>query len=373
MDEFLAGRYQNEKGVQLDVLEDRCKPLIKSILDDVDRIKFAQSIGTTPTKVPGVCFRLCVKILKKKKYNTAAKRRHKKPTAKKKTVVKKEPTSGVQTEEAQTVVLVDDGSVTEIDSTQEEVDGLFDSQSSNQSSTPPVSYECFQCGDPIPSLDECYPEKNRKKKYANHWCKKCYDASNKLERQNNNNQRIRGEIKQRLVKKKIELDKKKKELEKRALDKNNSNARKKRVRKTVYQYRYDLHDRVLCKWTSGKGWFRADIFARYKGTYSVYFWDDGEVRRGVKETDMKPVPKKEKWAVLNRFDPKEFEFNHDDKNRAGCPTQLGRYIVRNTGKGRNINKYLCEYIGKKPIALKMSKFYFDMGYVLTKYHKESMG
>ena len=66
MDEFLAGRYQNEKGVQLDVLEDRCKPLIKSILDDVDRIQFAQSIGTTPTKVPGVCFRLCVKILKKK-------------------------------------------------------------------------------------------------------------------------------------------------------------------------------------------------------------------------------------------------------------------------------------------------------------------
>ena len=203
MDEFLAGGYQDEKGVQLDVLEDRCKPLIKSILDDVDRIQFAQSIGTTPTKVPGVCFRLCVKNLKKKKYNTAAKRRHKKPTAKKKTVVKKEPTSGVQTEEAQTVVLVDDGSVTEIDSAQEEVDGLFDSQSSNQSSTPPVSYECFQCGDPIPSLDECYPEKNRKKKYANHWCKKCYDASNKLERQNNNNQRIRGEIKQRLVKKKM--------------------------------------------------------------------------------------------------------------------------------------------------------------------------
>ena len=107
-----------------------------------------------------------------------------------------------------------------------------------------------------------------------------------------------------------------------------------------YNYRYELHQHVLCPFPPHAGKYKGEIYARFKGTYNVYFFMDNTVRKSVPEKELQTAPAGAIWAKRRRKEYIGTTFS-DEKT--------GTWDVVGLGTQRNVNKYECRHAqnGKK--------------------------
>ena len=104
-----------------------------------------------------------------------------------------------------------------------------------------------------------------------------------------------------------------------------------KTRAANYEYRFDLHQHVLCPFPPHAGTYEGEVYGRVKGTYNVYFFMDNTVRKGVPERELKPAPAAAAWAKRRR---KEYV-------GAKFTDKAGTWHVVGLGNTRNVNKYEC--------------------------------
>ena len=136
----------------------------------------------------------------------------------------------------------------------------------------------------------------------------------------------------------------------------------KQTGRTKYVYQFDLHDNVLAKWNNEDGWFKAQIYARRMGKYSVYFPEDGQVLKSVEEKNLKEADPKDRRNKMNRTHFVGLEFNHTKYVKGKTPEQTGYYKVVGLATGKNCNKYKCNRLDRKDIW-DTKEIFFDMGHV----------
>jgi hypothetical protein len=104
-----------------------------------------------------------------------------------------------------------------------------------------------------------------------------------------------------------------------------------KTRAANYEYRFDLHQHVLCPFPPHAGTYEGEVYGRVKGTYNVYFFMDNTVRKGVPERELEPAPAAAAWAKRRR---KEYV-------GAKFTDKAGTWHVVGLGNTRNVNKYEC--------------------------------
>ena len=110
------------------------------------------------------------------------------------------------------------------------------------------------------------------------------------------------------------------------------------------------------------GWFRAQIFGRRMGAYNIYFPEDGQVLKSVKESALKVADANDKKNKMRRTDFVGLEFRLTKCVKGKTPNQTGYYKVVGMGKGKHSNKYKCNRLDRKDIY-DPKEILFDMGHV----------
>ena len=111
----------------------------------------------------------------------------------------------------------------------------------------------------------------------------------------------------------------------------NRKTRAAKTRAANYDYRFELHQHVLCPFPPHAGTYNGAIYGLVKGTYNVYFFMDNTVRKCVPEKELKPAPKSAVWAQRRR---KEYV-------GAKFTDKAGTWHVVGLGTNRNVNKFEC--------------------------------
>ena len=128
----------------------------------------------------------------------------------------------------------------------------------------------------------------------------------------------------------------------------NRKTRAAKTRAANYDYRFELHQHVLCPFPPHAGTYNGAIYGLVKGTYNVYFFMDNTVRKCVPEKELKPAPKSAVWAQRRR---KEYV-------GAKFTDKAGTWNVMGLGTNRNVNKFECRN------AQTDKKRYFFVSYVV---------
>ena len=199
------------------------------------------------------------------------------------------------------------------------VDSLFEDDEA-------LSYNCSSCNCSL-KLSECYPEKSRqtlkpqqskksrqtlKPQKSQLFCKKCFETNNA--------------ILDSVGLKKAKSSASSKVTKKAKKPKSKSSASK-----------FQVFDYVMAQYPGyGKKWFKAEIYAKYRGKYHLYFLEDNSTLLHVEEKALKKVVKQQAWTKLKRVDFLKKPF--DKKNE--------KWHAVKVGKGYRSNKYGCKIIGK---------------------------
>ena len=362
IDDVVAGKLDTTAGnLDMDEIEQACRPIIFEVLPQQHQ-----------PHEPAEAFRMCVDIIRKRRKYIQGK-------AKAKVTVKKEKLTVKQEKDDFTLEQEKD------DFTLEHVQALFSSQeqeSQEQESqeqededrspaAPTPTIKCLGCPKTI-TLDEAFPESARATgDLVMARCKTCYDKeddSNVSEDLCAQQARLNEKKRLALIKEKrqVAIAKKAAKKGKKAGSKNAAKKGKKAG------WKFDLYANVMCQWPDS-GYFIANIFARSKGKYHVYFPDDRKVLRNVEEKFLRAPSSTSKWGKVTRTDVLGHSFMHmikkDASHPPGTPKCKGEFVVEALGTGRAINKYVCKRVSgiNKKTNKKGKNFHFDVGYVMSSY------
>ena len=94
----------------------------------------------------------------------------------------------------------------------------------------------------------------------------------------------------------------------------------------------------------GKRWFKAEIYAKYRGKCNLYFLEDNSTLLNVEEKALKKACTQHAWTKLKRADFLKKPF--DKKNE--------KWHAVKVGKGYRSNKYGCKMVDWQTCVGKIS-------------------
>ena len=212
--------------------------------------------------------------------------------------------------------------------TEQDVDRFFDegAEAEAKSKSKILSYTCTNCKKSL-QLEECHP---RDKDAKQVFCKKCFDKNNKI-----------------LDAIDLSVEKDKDAHRPKATKKSNPKANKKSKSKATKKSnpkadkksdKYKVFDYVLAKYPGyGKKMFKAEVYAKYRGKYHLYFLEDDSTLKNVAEDALQP-PGRGAWTKMKRSDFLKKSFQKDDDE----------WHAVEVGKGYRANKYGCRQMVGKP-------------------------
>ena len=200
----------------------------------------------------------------------------------------------------------------------DDVDSLFETDKQQET----LSYNCSSCNKSL-KLPECYPEKSRHAPQKSQlFCKKCFAINN-------------------AILDSVDMSSKKDKQAKRALKPKSKSSKKKVTKAKKSGPKFKVSDYVMAQYPGyGNKWFKAEIYAKYRGKYNVYFLEDNSTLTNVEEKALKKAGTQQTWTKLKRVDflKKPFEKKNE------------KWHAVKVGKGYRQNKYGCKMLDKPASA-----------------------
>ena len=223
-----------------------------------------------------------------------------------------------------------------------------------------VSYDCLSCNRSMRSLKQCYPESERQDGLI-FYCKKCYETKKSMDNMvvniQNNAQQDRAEKRQTLPTKKSAN---KKSANKKSANKKSA-VKKSANKKSAVKWEFDLWERVLCKLDGYRGYYRAEIYRRAKGKYSVYFLKEHTTAL-VSAGQLKKAKKGEDWTKYKRS---EMINEHFFQPVDGRSTNI-KFKIVGMGKGVRLHQVMCREEKRNGRLDMRDCSYFPVGHVLER-------
>lgn len=185
-----------------------------------------------------------------------------------------------------------------------------------------LAYNCQQCNKSM-ELDKCYPEIARKNPTptTKFYCKNCFNKNNAIldEIDLTNSEQLPPKSK-------------------RAKTTKTKTTKAKVIKAKTTKPKYKVSDYVLAQYPGfGEVWFKAEIYAKYKGKYHLYFLEDGSHLKNVEEDALKEADTTEAWTKRKRNDFLNIPFDREGE----------KWHAVEIGKRHRVNKYGIKPVGKK--------------------------